>query len=262
MSFWNSLFGKHDPPTPAKSKAIVFVDYEHWYYSYKKLFFMEPDPVAWKKKLDEDYNIEDIFVFADFGHVGIQSELPKLRTITNTIIETQNSYGHHKKDMSDFIMLDYIYQTAALKPEYDTYILFTGDGHFQSVIKYLVQRLKKTVVVYGVEGATSNQLKAVASSWIEQPEDGLKDLPIRQMIVQNLAYASDHPEIIPTFMGTVAAVSRRHKIPDYRVTTVLHEMLDAGLVYRSDYRVNFNKTVKVITADWEKLHDAGLWEYS
>lgn len=261
MSIWDKLLGRREPPKPVKPKTVIFVDYEHWYYSYKKLFFMEPDPAAWKRKLDEEYDIEDILIFADFGYEGIRAELPKLRTVTNTIIETQNAFGRYKKDMTDFIMLDYIYQTAALKPEFDTYILFTGDGHFQSVVKYLVQRQKKNVVVYGVEGATSNQLKTVATSCFELPEDGMKDLPIRQMIVANLAYTSEHPEIIPTFMGTVSAVSRRNEVPDYRVKTVLQEMLDSGLLYRKDYRVDFNRKVKVIAPDWEKLHDAGLWEY-
>lgn len=261
MSIWDKLFGRQEPPIAARSKAVIFVDYEHWYYSYKKLFYMVPDPAAWKRKLDEEYDIEDVMIFADFGHDGIQAELPKLRTVTNTIIETQNAYGRYKKDMTDFIMLDYIYQTAALKPEYDTYILFTGDGHFQSVVKYLVQRLKKKVIVYGVEGATSNHLKSVATTCIELPEDDVRDLPIQQMIIQNMSYTSRHSEIIPTFMGTVQAVSRRNEVPEHRVKIVLQEMLDSGLVYRKDYRVDFNRKVKVIAADWEKLHEEGLWEY-
>ena len=69
----------------------------------------------------------------------------------------------------------------------------------------------------------------------------MKDLPIQQMIVQNLLYTPRHPEIIPTFMGTVSAGSRRNEVPEYRI--------------------DFNRKVKVIAADWEKLRDAGLWEY-
>ena len=66
---------------------------------------------------------------------------------------TFHSLLRYKKDMTDFIMLDYIYQTAALRPEIGVYILFTGDAHFQSVTKYLAQRLGKEVVIYGVTEA-------------------------------------------------------------------------------------------------------------
>lgn len=69
-------------------------------------------------------------VFADFSHRGIKEEIPKIRAITNTIIETQNSFAGHKKDMTDFIMLDYIYQYVSDYPETGTIILFNGDGYF------------------------------------------------------------------------------------------------------------------------------------
>ena len=118
MSFWNKLFKQKD----SKPKAIAFVDYEHWYYSYKNQFGIKPDVLAWRQQLDENYVVEDIMVFAEFGHHGIGDELSKLRNITNTIIETAQPNGHHKKDMTDFIMLDYIYQTAISRPEMEIYL--------------------------------------------------------------------------------------------------------------------------------------------
>lgn len=237
------------------------MDYEHWFYSYQQLYYMKPDPAGWRKTLEDTYDLDDIMIFADFSYDKISAELPKLRTITNTIIETQQVKGHHKKDMTDFIMLDYIYQTAALRPEIDAFILFTGDGHFQSVAKYLTQRLKKKVIVYGVRDATSGQLKAIATETIEIPEAADESIPIYEMIVSNMAYVSDHPQIIPPFMGTVTAVAKRNQVPEYKVRTALQEMLDRGLLYRKDYRVEFNRTVKVLAPNWEKLHEAGLWSY-
>ena len=119
--------------------------------------------MAWRAELSAKYTLDDILIFGDFSFPGIRDELPELRNITNSIIETHQQTGHHKKDMTDFIMLDYIYQAAALCPDIQTYILFTGDGHFHSVVKYLTQRLNKKVVVYGIHGAFSNQLQAVAT---------------------------------------------------------------------------------------------------
>lgn len=263
MSILDRLFkGRGTQSESRKPRAMAFVDYEHWFYSYKNLIFMKPDPASWRKELEQTYDIDDIVVFADFSAGAIREEVPKLREITNTIIETQNVNGRRKKDMTDFIMLDYLYQTAATKPELDTFIIFTGDGHFQSVVKYLVQRLQKKVIVYGVEGATSNQLKAVATATYELPGEGMKDLPIQKMIVENMNYVFSHPDIIPTFMGTVGAIVRKYDVPEYRVKMVLQDMLDHGLLVRKERRVDFNRKVSVITADWEKLAEAGMWSFT
>lgn len=259
MGIITSLFGKKEEPQP---RVIAFVDYEHWYYSYQKLFGLKPDPVEWRQELEKKYRLDDVMVFADFGYKGINDELTKLRAMTNTIIETQQTFSRSKKDMTDFIMLDYIYQTAALRPEITTYILFTGDGHFQSVVKYLVQRLGKQVIVYGVKDAFSNQLKAVASECLECPatDDVLKSY--YKMIVENLAYVTERQSIIPTFLGTVAAVAKRNDVPENLVHAALQEMMDRGLVYQTEQKVSFNRKVKVVAANWPALEKVGLWTYA
>lgn len=242
-------------------KAIAFVDYEHWFYSYQNLYGLRPDPSEWRKNLETDFHItpEDIMVFADFSKPGINSEIEKLRAVTNTIIETQQAFNRHKKDMTDFIMLDFIYQTAAQRKDINTYILFTGDGHFQSVVKYLIQRLRKEVIVFGVKDAVSNRLKDVASEYHEIPYPSeMKDAYYR-MIVSNMDYVFDKPEIIPTFMSTVQAVSERNRIPESNIYSALNEMIDEGLIYKREQTVNFNR-VKVIAADWDALKKAGYWD--
>lgn len=242
-------------------KAIVFVDYEHWYYSYQNLYGLKPDPIEWRKKLELTYQLEDVMVFADFSHKGIKDELSKLRSMTNTIIETQQTFRNYKKDMTDFIMLDYIYQISALRPDIPTVIIFTGDGHFQSVTKYLIQRLRKEVIVYGVKDAFSSHLKDVATSYIELPvaENILE--AYYPMIVRNLSEVTERPTIIPTFLGTVAAVSRRNEAPETLVHAALSEMLKKGFVYQREQKVNFNRTIKVVAANWDKLEQAGLWSF-
>ena len=114
-------------PGGSKRRAMVFVDYESWFYSYKTLYNMRPDPKEFRNKLETEYDIEDIMVFGDFSSPVIAEELGKLRSITNTIIETGNTFNRRKKDMTDFIMLDYIYQYADQDKRNGTYIIFTGD---------------------------------------------------------------------------------------------------------------------------------------
>lgn len=252
------LFGKKEKLPP---KAIAFVDYEHWYYSYQMLFGLKPEPADWRRKLEQEYQLDDVMVFADFGHKGIKEELTKLRSMTNTIIETQQTFNHYKKDMTDFIMLDYIYQTAALKPDIIKYILFTGDGHFQSVIKYLVQKLGKEVIVFGVKDAFSNQLKAVASESIGLPASGNVLKGYYRMIVENMAYVTEHSNIIPTFLGTVSAVANRNDAPEALIHAALQEMMEKGWVYQREQKVSFNRKIKVIAANWDALEKAGLWSF-
>ena len=247
----------------SKPKALAFVDYEHWFYSYRLQFGMKPNVTSWMESLQEKYDVLDVMVFAAFDQKAIHDELTALRNITNTIIETHQQNGYHKKDMTDFIMLDYIYQTAATRPEIDVFVLFTGDGHFHSVTKYLTQRLNKTVVIYGVKGAFSNQLKAVASESCELPDDDTTVLEYQRMIVSNLDYASQHDRIIATFNGTVQAVIRHNPgVSEEILRQVLRQMLDDGLLVQKYRNVDFRSRVKEIVPDWEKLHEAGLWDYA
>ena len=51
----------------SKPRALAFVDYEHWFYSYKNLFSMTPDLEAWRDELQEYFELEDILVFANFS---------------------------------------------------------------------------------------------------------------------------------------------------------------------------------------------------
>ena len=93
---------------------MVFVDYEYWFYSYKNKYNLRPDTAAWRAELEKQFDIEDIMIFADFSSPGIGEELAKLRNITNTIIETGTATQYRKKDMTDFVMLDYIYHPETM----------------------------------------------------------------------------------------------------------------------------------------------------
>ena len=80
------------------------------------------------------------------------------------------------------------------------------------------------------------------------------------MIVSNLNYVSTRPNIIPSFNGTVDAVSKYNQVPAEFIRQELQAMLDEGLVIRKKHRVDFNRFVKVIAPDWDALRAAGLWD--
>lgn len=256
MKFIEKLLSKK-----TQKKAIAFVDYEYWYYTYQKLYGLKPDPLEWRSELEKKYELDNVVFFADFSYKGIGDELLKLNTVTNTIIETQQLSKKHKNDMADFFMLDHIYQAAALKPDIEIFILFTGNPHFQSAIKYITEKLKKIVIVYGIKDALSSQLKYVATECFELPASGSMLAEYFQMIISNFSYVDGCPRIIPTFMGTVSAVAKRNNVPERFIHAALQKMIDEGLIYQREENVKYNKKIRIVVADWEALEKAGLWSY-
>ncbi len=239
--------------------AVVFVDYESWYYSYTTLFKMRPDPKKFRQELEAEFAIDDIMVFGDFSSGGIAEDLGTLRGLTNTIIETQNTFNHHKKDMTDFIMLDYIYQYTDSHKDVDTYIIFSGDRHFQSVVRYLIQKKGKKVVIYGVKDSVSRHLKDAATEVRELPTQSDIRRNIYRMIAHNMYFVQNKPHIIPSFIPTAEAVARYNNVPFEEVKHALQEMVDAGYLCRELRQVDFRRTVSILVADWDKLDEAGIW---
>ncbi len=239
-------------------KAMVFIDYEYCFYSYQNLFDMRPDPKKLIDTLSKEFNIKDVMIFGDFAPYAINAELRKLRNITNTIIETGNTLRHHKKDMTDFVMLDYIYRCGDDHKDVDTYIIFTGDGHFHSVIKHLVKR-KKKVIVFGVRESINRQLYEVATEVRYIPAEEELATHLYKLIASNFDYIKNKPHIYPSFNATVEAVAKRHCIDSGRVRTALGEMIDCGYLIRRERTSGPDRNVTVLDANWDRLVEDGIW---
>lgn len=239
-----------------EKKAIIFIDYEYCFYSYMDTHKIKPCPMIWKKKLEEEYELREIMVFGDFAQKEISEELRKLRSITNTIIETSNMFLERKKDMTDFIMLDYIYQSVESRKDVDTYILFTGDGHFQSVVKYLRQK-KKNVIICGVRETMSNQLRSVASEIVELPIEDERYINYYKLIASNMNYVEQYPKIVPTFMRTVENVARKNNLSEELVTDMLRRMIQKGYITKKVKRMS-NGDVRYLEACWDKMIEEGI----
>ena len=168
--------GENGAAKTRKKIAVAFVDFEHWYISMDRFYGIKPDIRAWRADLAEKYDIRDIIFFGDFSNPSLRAEIPRIREVSSYIIETQNASDYHKKDYTDFIMLDHIYQRAVTSPEIDVYVIFSGDGHFSSVTSFLVNRCDKEVAVYGVRDAVSMQLRNTATVTVDWPIDPPKKI--------------------------------------------------------------------------------------
>ena len=255
---------KHtNDPTDKKPRAVAFVDYDNWYISCEKNFHQKPDIKGWRDELSHRFDILDILFFADFTNASMRQEISRIREITNSIIETQNSSSHYKKDFTDFIMLDHIYQRAFTSNDIDTYIIFSGDGHFSSVASFLITKCRKEVGVYGVRDSVSAQL-ANTASWIEYlPREDERDRKLSYMLLRNLKYLSDNMEkknARPTFWATVDAAAKYNGESRQELAEALRRLIDKGYIYQTEEAVSYGnkRKIKVLNVRWEQVKKDGL----
>lgn len=272
------MFFARKKAVPFRPRAIAFVDYEHWYISYDKMLKTKPDLRAWQKELSEQYDVQEILFFADFSNPALRQEIPRIREISSSIIETQNASPYHQKDYTDFIMLDHIYQRAMFAQDIEVFIIFSGDGHFSSVASFLINRCGKTVGVYGVRECLSSQLRNTATYAVEVPQtvsDGYAEY--YQMIFRNLKYLElkqdKKQEQYPTFWGTVDAVAGHYHLEKKPLADAMRRLLDGNYLYQKEVRVKNTRrqktdgskapetvSIKTLCVDWKKVMQDKLYD--
>ena len=251
-----SLFHRSRP------SAAVFVDFEHWCYSLSRLYGLKPNIDEFYEEISERYNIRRMLFFGDFTAPKLAACIDDIRQYTNSIIDTQNP-SPNVKDYTDFIMLDYIYQDVDDNPKTDTYIIFSGDGHFSSVAVYLKNKKRKKVIVYGVVEATSQKLKNIADEFNLIPMNGADKRAYYRMILDDLDFvASQNKKVYATFKTIVQAVSVKNAVPSDKVTMALQELLDMGVLKQELVSTGPDRQIKVVKADWKYAADKGLWDYN
>lgn len=249
---------------PAKKSAVVYIDFEHWYIGLDNYFHIKPDILSLKKELDKNYDIKDIVVFADFHNESLNDMLTRLREVTNSIVETGSGTSFYKKDFTDFIMLDYIYQKAYSDDDIDCFIIFTGDGHFTSVVNFLKNKCGKEVGIYGVNGAMSQQLTNSASWYKTVPDISSDKSYCCNLILKNFDYINHKKgkSVYPTFRKTVDIISEYYHIERTDVENTLSEMITQGYIYYRSAKLDNGKLIKILRVNWKRAVNDGLWKSS
>ena len=231
--------------------AVAFVDYEYWYVSMRELYRAQPDLKSWCERLRERYQVKSIQFFGNFLDRNLSNEVVRIREVSNDIIETNcDNEGRFMNDMSDVIMLDAIYRAAAEKRSPQTFVLFTGDGHFQPVVRYLVQDLGKRVELHGIRTTVSRALRDAASECFEIPEEDQQLTECFQYIVADFnRIALNHDNPFATYQ----------RLPKERVEMAVNEMVNQGYITRKRHRVAYDKPmINVLIPEWDVLIEAGL----
>ncbi|MGM9657999.1 MAG: NYN domain-containing protein [Eubacteriales bacterium] len=244
-------------------KAVAFVDYEHWYISLKRNFGIQPNIKGWFEELNTKVNLVEVTFFADFSHRSLAEQIGRIRPYTNRIIDTRNTTGV-KKDFTDFIILDNIYQRALSSEDIDTFIIFSGDGHFSSVVSFLKNFCKKDVGVYGIEDSFSRQLQQTASWCVTLPTEEDVHGSYYRLIFGVLKQAqNENSRDIPTANKIIPAVCALSKAATpAKVTESLNKLIEYG--YISEHTVNSYgngnrpKKVKGLFTDWDKVEKSGF----
>lgn len=178
----------------------------------------------------------------------------KIRGYTNDIVETKNG-GHYKKDFTDFIMIDRIYQTAYSSRNTDAFIIFTGDSHFTSAVLFLKNVCHKQVIVYGVKNAFSNQLKTAASESFEIEPDELA--PLCRMLLDSIkSLEEENKNARPTFMKTVDAVSSKTGADKSELKRAMEQLLEKGCISQYLKKIGANE-VKLIKVNYKTCEKHG-----
>lgn len=242
---------------PKEKRIVAFVDYEHWYISLENLHSQKPDIASWFADMTKRGRVVDALFFADFSKNGLKDEIARIRSFSNKIIETRNPNPRYKKDYTDFIMLDNIYQRA-LSDDVDIYVIFSGDGHFSSVASFIKNNLDKEVGIYGVGGAISKLLKDTSDWYVEIPDTKMKQRHISGLILSSIKRAEKNRLNFTTFNSTVSYVADGHDLEREDVRDVLISLIEKKVISQKEIIVNKSDKLRVLTVNWPKAASLGL----
>ncbi len=234
--------------------SIIFIDYEYLYISFKKQYSTPPMLHDICDEFKKNGKVSKIYVFGDFTKPELSQERNRVRTVTSNIIDCGNESSLLKKDFTDFIMLDHIYQELIQNPSVEQYIFFTGDGHFSSSATFLRNFMEKTVGVYGIAGSLSRQLRD-CSSWTKElyAIDG-DELEYQTNLLKNLKSA-ENKGLIPTFMKTIEHTIRSYGGDQYRYEQILHNLIDQGYINYDLCRAFADRgEFRMLAVNWERVN--------
>ncbi|MDQ4044009.1 MAG: NYN domain-containing protein [Chloroflexota bacterium] len=219
--------------TGRAEEVAAFVDFENIRYSTINSYGQEPDPVAWRDKALKYGLMSVAKAYADFDQ-----HPPQVRTRLDVagfemhhypVKRSTDSQGREKlASRSDLNLVVDIINTALVRPDIKTFLLFSGDKDFIRLVTTLRNRLGLRVIICGVPGSVSPDLVAAAGEEdplvIEQSED--VDVAVIQAIddyVQQL-----HDGFVPTQSHMSRSLWRfvdRSKLPSEHIEAKVMEFL-------------------------------------
>lgn len=148
-------------------EVAVFIDFENIRYSTINSYGREPDPLTWRDKALTYGLMAVARAYADFDqhppHVRTRLDVAGFESQHYPAKRTTDAMGREKiASRSDLNLVVDIINTALVRPDIETFLLFTGDKDFIRLVTTLRNRLGRRVVICGVPGSISPDLVAAA----------------------------------------------------------------------------------------------------
>jgi uncharacterized LabA/DUF88 family protein len=215
------------------AEVAAFVDFENIRYSTINSYGQEPDPVAWRDKALKYGLMSVAKAYADFDQhppqVRTRLDVAGFEANHYPVKRSTDSQGREKvASRSDLNLVVDIINTALVRPDIRTILLFSGDKDFIRLVTTLRNRLGLRVIICGVPGSVSPDLVAAAGEEdpleIEQSED--VDLAVVQAID---AYVKQlHDGFVPTQSHMSRSLWRfidRSRLPSEHIEAKVMEFL-------------------------------------
>lgn len=147
-----------------KGKTAVFIDSSNIYFSYKTLKWK----IDFQKLLNYFKSNTDLFRIAFYGAINPENKKERkfhdfLEIIGYVVRHKEIKFikdekdavygGHHKGNIDVDLTIDAVH----FRDDYDSFILLSGDGDFESLIKYL-KAFRKRCIVMSTKGHISIEL--------------------------------------------------------------------------------------------------------
>jgi uncharacterized LabA/DUF88 family protein len=230
--------GRSSASTGEAEELAVFVDFENIRYSTINSFGREPDPLVWRDKALKYGLMSVARAYADFDQ-----HPPQMRTRLDVAgfelhhypaKRTSDSTGREKiASRSDLNLVIDIINTALVRPDINTILLFTGDKDFIRLVTTLRNRLGKRVVICGVPGSVSPDLVAAAGE--EDPLEMTQSADVDIAVIQAIdTYIKQlHEGFVPTqshMSRTLWRFLDRNLLPSEHIEAKVMEFLRKGVL--------------------------------
>ena len=204
-----------------------------------------------------NYKVVQAIAFGDFTKNIINQERDKLRAVGIDIIDCATEIN--KRNYADFSMLDSIYRTLIDKDDIEVFILFTGDGHFSSVVAGLVNYRNKEVGILGVPGTISRQLKESAS-WVKEvlpSEADIAHADMKKKIIARIRQLEEKQQH-PSFAKTAEYFAEKFNQDQQLILAILTQMLNEGVMIQEMRQSTAGNEYRALLCNVEKIKEMGL----
>lgn len=241
--------------------AVAVVDYEYWYYAMENAYGSKPDVSSFTETLKSKYDVRNVYFFGRFVVPELMEEVSKIKEAGGEIVDAQDQ-ENFKNDRIEFYMLDYIYRSVMSNKDIGTVIIFTCDGGFVPVAKFLKEKMGLKIVFCGIRNTLAGKFKLLTDDIIEVPGVDAVRNRYYDMIIDNFRYIHRHKDrtIYPTFLSTVTAVARLNDVSEDDVRNALQELIDKKIIYKVEVAMNQGEnSVRVLRLDKAKAQRNGLY---